>query len=218
VVAKSNFLAVYAEAHTETLTEANIKAVFRKTGVIPLNHDVVTEDMMAPSLESSSQGTLPIQQSSPVKLMAGMITDYMDYQCLQTMPMDMDLPSIDPTSSSPAPFFMCSAVDNLPSTSAAFLVTSSPLKSTSAPPAFKPYTISPVKHGSRYSHLFEHAPRTTQEAELMLALQESEGRNNSRKQSMIEMQASTVLAGMYNNRTQSQLQAVEERKRRKTGN
>ncbi|KAJ7364677.1 hypothetical protein DFH08DRAFT_682107 [Mycena albidolilacea] len=105
---------------------------------------------------------------------------------------------------------MCGTVDNLPLTSAAFLVTSSLLKSTSAPPTFKPYTISPIKHGSRYSHLFEHAPRTTQEAELMLALQESEGHNNSRKQSMVEMQASTMLVGMYNNCTQSQLQAVEE--------
>jgi hypothetical protein len=35
---------------------------------------------------------------------------------------------------------------------------------------------------------------------------------------MLEMQASTVLAGMYNERAQSQLQAAEERKRRKTGN
>jgi hypothetical protein len=51
VVSKSNFLAIYAEAHTKTLTESNIKAAFCKTGVIPLNHDVVTADMMAPSLE-----------------------------------------------------------------------------------------------------------------------------------------------------------------------
>jgi hypothetical protein len=34
---------------------------------------------------------------------------------------------------------------------------------------------------------------------------------------MLHMQASTVLSGMYNERAQSQLQAVEERKRRKTG-
>jgi hypothetical protein len=40
VITKSNFLAVYAEAHLETLTEANIKAAFRKTGVIPFNRDV----------------------------------------------------------------------------------------------------------------------------------------------------------------------------------
>ncbi|KAJ7229204.1 hypothetical protein GGX14DRAFT_346894 [Mycena pura] len=111
---------------------------------------------------------------------------------------------------------MRSAVDGLASTSASFLVASSPLQSTSAPPAFKPYTISPIKNGSRYSHLFDHTPQTAQETELMLALEESEGRDNSRKRSMVQMQASTVLAGMYSNRAQTQLQAAEERKRRKT--
>ncbi|KAJ7226500.1 hypothetical protein B0H12DRAFT_1030463 [Mycena haematopus] len=113
---------------------------------------------------------------------------------------------------------MCTAVDSLSSTSASFLVSSSPLQSTSAPPAFKPYTISPIKGESRYSHLFERAPRTAQEAELISALRESEGRDNGRKRSMVEMQASTVLAGLYNSRAQSQLQAAEERKRRKMGN
>lgn len=52
----------------------------------------------------------------------------------------------------------------------------------------------------------------------MLALQESEGRDNGRKRSMLQMQASTVLAGMYSNCAQTQLQAGEDRKRRKTGN
>ncbi|KAJ7116134.1 hypothetical protein C8R43DRAFT_902513 [Mycena crocata] len=113
---------------------------------------------------------------------------------------------------------MRTAVDSLGSTSASFLTSSSPLKSTSVPPAFKPYTISPIKSQSRYSHLFNEAPKTTREAELMLALQESEGRDNARKRSMLEMQALTMLAGMYNERAQSQLQATEERKRRKTGN
>jgi hypothetical protein len=167
VVSKSNFLAVYAEAHLKTLTEANIKAAFRKTGVIPLNRDVVTADMMAPSLESSSHAALPIQQSSPVKLMTGMITDYLDYQRLQTMPMDMDTPSADPSSSPPAPFFMRAPIAGLSTASASFLTSSSPLQSTSAPPGFKSYTISPIKNESRYSHLLNRTPQTAQEAELM---------------------------------------------------
>ncbi|KAJ6466254.1 hypothetical protein C8R45DRAFT_1021014 [Mycena sanguinolenta] len=113
---------------------------------------------------------------------------------------------------------MRTAVNSLASTSASYLVSASPLKSTSAPPAFKPYTISPVKLDSRYSHLFGRVPRTAQEAELTQALQESEGRDNCRKRSMLEMQASTVLADMYSHRAHSQLQGAEERKRRKTGN
>jgi hypothetical protein len=107
VVSKSNFLAVYTEVHQKTLTEANIKAAFRKMGVIPLNHDVIMEAMMAPSLESSSRSMLPIQQSSPIRLMAGMITDYMDFQQLSAMPTDEDLPLFDHTLSSLAtPLFM----------------------------------------------------------------------------------------------------------------
>jgi hypothetical protein len=85
----------------------NIKAAFWKMGVIPLNRDVIMEEMMAPSLESSSHSVLPIQQSSPIRLMAGMITDYMDFQRLSAMPTDKDLPLFDDTSSSSAtPLFM----------------------------------------------------------------------------------------------------------------
>ncbi|KAK7007310.1 centromere protein B [Favolaschia claudopus] len=173
--------------------------------------------MMAPSLESSSRGTLPIQQSSPVRAMGDMIRDYLDYQHLQTTPMDEDSPVIDPPASLAPPLFMRTAVETLSTTSASFLTSSSPLQSTSAPPAFKPYTISPIKHESRYTSLLSRPPQTAAEAELMLALQESEGRDNKRKLSMVNMQASTILAGMYTNRAQSQVQAAEERKRKKGG-
>ncbi|KAJ7351483.1 hypothetical protein DFH08DRAFT_694672 [Mycena albidolilacea] len=112
---------------------------------------------------------------------------------------------------------MHAAVDSLSTTSASFLTSSSPLKSMSAPPAFKPYTISPIKAESRYSGLFHHTPRTAQEAELLEALQESENRDMGCKRSMLEMQALTVVAGIYNSKAQSQLQAAEQRKRHKTG-
>jgi hypothetical protein len=79
-VDKTNFLAIYAEAHLKTLISENIRSAFRKTGVIPLNPNVITEAMMAPSLETSIRGTLPIELPSPIKTMAGMIRDYLDYQ------------------------------------------------------------------------------------------------------------------------------------------
>jgi DDE superfamily endonuclease len=84
VVDKTNFLAVYAEAHAKTLTPENIKAAFRKTGVIPFNPDVVTTDMMAPSQETSTRAAVPIQQSGPIKTMSEMIIDYLDYQRITT--------------------------------------------------------------------------------------------------------------------------------------
>ena len=46
----------------------------------------------------------------------------------------------------------------------------------------------------------------------------SENRDSSRKRSMLEMQALTVVARIYNSKGQSQLQAAEQRKHRKTGN
>ncbi|KZP28033.1 CENP-B protein, partial [Athelia psychrophila] len=61
-VAKNTFLAIYGKAHTRALTEETIRAVFRKTGVAPVDRSVMTVAMMAPSLESSCNGNLPLQQ------------------------------------------------------------------------------------------------------------------------------------------------------------
>ncbi|TFK82751.1 CENP-B protein, partial [Polyporus arcularius HHB13444] len=66
-ITKSNFLSVYAKAHTKALSHANVTAAFRKTGVVPFNRAVVTQDMMAPSLESSCRGTLPLPQTTPIR-------------------------------------------------------------------------------------------------------------------------------------------------------
>jgi hypothetical protein len=72
-VDKSNFLEVYTKAHTLALTPENIKAVFCKTGVVLFNPSIITSDMMAPSLESSSKGSLPIPMSSPVHAVSDLI-------------------------------------------------------------------------------------------------------------------------------------------------
>ncbi|KAJ6608877.1 hypothetical protein B0H10DRAFT_2226474 [Mycena sp. CBHHK59/15] len=48
-------------------------------------------------------------------------------------------------------------------------------------------------------------------------MREAENRDNLRKRAMLDMQAATVLAGMYSNRAQSQLQGIEERKQKKRG-
>ena len=60
-VDKMNFLAIYIEAHNKTLTPENIKAAFHKTGVIPFDPDIVTAEMMAPSLAMLMRGTVPVQ-------------------------------------------------------------------------------------------------------------------------------------------------------------
>jgi hypothetical protein len=72
-VTKENFLAIYGKAHKCALTELTIKAAFRKTGLWPFNRDVITPAMMAPSLEMSVRGHLPIAPSTPVRVMTDLL-------------------------------------------------------------------------------------------------------------------------------------------------
>ncbi|EJF65281.1 DDE-domain-containing protein, partial [Dichomitus squalens LYAD-421 SS1] len=72
-VSKRNFLSIYASAHTNTLTANNIRAAFRKTGVVPFNPGVITDTMIAPSLASSSHGVVPLLQTSPVRALTTLI-------------------------------------------------------------------------------------------------------------------------------------------------
>jgi len=65
-VTKLNFLAVYTKAHVRAFTENNIRAAFAKTGIVPYNPNVVTVEMMAPSLETSTTSLLPLGLASPV--------------------------------------------------------------------------------------------------------------------------------------------------------
>lgn len=55
---KTNFISVYSKTHQKALTPETIHASFIKTGVWPFNPNIVTKDMMAPSLVISSVGHL----------------------------------------------------------------------------------------------------------------------------------------------------------------
>ncbi|KIJ18805.1 hypothetical protein PAXINDRAFT_70737 [Paxillus involutus ATCC 200175] len=75
-ISKANFVSIYAQAHLKALTPSNICAVFQKTGAWPFNPDTVTKEMMAPSLEMSSVGQLPLPQTSPVRAISAVIRQY----------------------------------------------------------------------------------------------------------------------------------------------
>jgi hypothetical protein len=212
-VDKTNFLAVYAEAHMKTLTESNIKSAFRATGVIPLNPDIVTTEMMAPSLSTSTRTTVPVQQSSPIRVMSEMVLDYIDSQTIQASANSTENIENVLGPSTSTPFVVRSAVDGLASTSAAFLTSTSPIRSTFAPPTFKPSTISPLRR-PRYTELLAEQVRTLHEQDLRDALVESEARDTVRKEYLVGMQASVVLANLYTSRVQGQLQAAEEKKKK----
>ncbi|KAK0238218.1 hypothetical protein EDD85DRAFT_921551 [Armillaria nabsnona] len=66
-VTKSNFLEIYSIAH-------NIKAAFKKTEVIHLNPNLISEEMMVPSLEMSTKSTMLTLQSSPMHHIISMQT------------------------------------------------------------------------------------------------------------------------------------------------
>jgi len=61
----------------EAFTPENIKTAFRKTGVHPFNPSVITQDMLAPSKETSIESHLPAKKTTtePVMIIAEMLHD-----------------------------------------------------------------------------------------------------------------------------------------------
>ncbi|KAI9058893.1 CENP-B protein, partial [Trametes sanguinea] len=66
-VSKENFLAIFAAAWIRAATPETIKSAFAKTGVWPLDREVITADVMAPSRETSYRGVLPLTPPTPVR-------------------------------------------------------------------------------------------------------------------------------------------------------
>jgi hypothetical protein len=224
-VDKTNFLSVYAQAHTQALSKENIIAAFRKTGIVPLDRNVVTDEMLAPSTTSSSKGFLPIRQASPVRVMEDMIHRQLAREAAisqndaeeDASPEETRLhPSdcvVPPQISTPVRV----AINTLASTSAAFLVSKTPPSSRVNPPRFTPYTVSPLKR--RQEPILDDEPQTEREVALIQALREADERDTWRKRAMIGMQATTVLQGMYIAKVQGHLEEHEKRAaKKKSGN
>ncbi|KIK82136.1 hypothetical protein PAXRUDRAFT_154461, partial [Paxillus rubicundulus Ve08.2h10] len=72
-VTKQTFISVYGKAHQKVLTPELIRTAFAATGVWPFNPDIVMKEMMAPSLETSSQGCLPLPVPGPVRAVTALI-------------------------------------------------------------------------------------------------------------------------------------------------
>lgn len=70
-VTKDIFMMLYSKAHKKAFTPKLIKTAWQKSGVIPLNPDIIKASAFKPSLETSNQaGTLPLAHipSTPVRL------------------------------------------------------------------------------------------------------------------------------------------------------
>ena len=150
-VDKTNFLAVYAEAHFQALLKENIIAAFRKMGIVLLNRDVITDEMLAPSTTSSSRGFLPIPQASPVRVMEDMIHRQLAREAATLEDgaeedSDGESASLSEQVGSPRISTLVHvAINEIASSSAAFLVSKTPPHSRAKPPRFTPYTISLIK-------------------------------------------------------------------------
>lgn len=66
-VTKSDFAGVFGAAFLRAFTEDAVKAAFAATGVHPFNPDAITEKQMKPSLPTSTKGSFPLPQTSPVR-------------------------------------------------------------------------------------------------------------------------------------------------------
>ena len=65
-VGKGDFAGVFGRAYLHAFTPEAVKAAFAATGVHPFNPDVITEKRLQPSLPTSTRGSFPITQPSPV--------------------------------------------------------------------------------------------------------------------------------------------------------
>ncbi|KAJ7127468.1 hypothetical protein C8R43DRAFT_832917, partial [Mycena crocata] len=104
-------------------------------------------------------------------------------------------------------------INSLSTTSAAFLVSSSPVQSSSTPPRLPPIVISPEK--AMNTALLTVEPTTALERELQAALREQQDKNRIQKSQLVAMQSALVLNGAYCDLVRGQLAAQEAKKNRK---
>jgi hypothetical protein len=218
-VNKENFLAIYGAAHIRALTPEIISTAFRKTGVWPYDPGVITPAMMAPSLETSCEATLPIVPPTPVQLLTNLIRKVSEPaevvesasapNAAQHMPNSDAGPNM---THSPVK----AALDNLKSTTAGFVISSSPIRSRSHLPIAPMARITPKRRpGTRYPELLNVEPETDREGLLQRALHRTEAREARHEGHVIAIQASLVLMQKYCDRVRSQLESHEKKTKKR---
>ncbi|KAJ7910749.1 hypothetical protein B0H13DRAFT_1876468 [Mycena leptocephala] len=187
---------------------------------------------MAPSLETSFRGNLPVPPITPVRVMTDMLYRVRERAKKARVegdtddePHSPDSPTPQPDNPSPPrrrvpdpspdPFAtpVKNAIISLRTTSAALLTTSSPVQSSSTPPRLPPTVTSPEK--VRNTGLLSVPPTTALERELQAALREQQTKNKAHKSQMVAMQSALVLNGAYCDLVRSQLAAQEEKSKKK---
>lgn len=225
-MSKENFLIVYGRAHLHALTPNLIRTAFRKTGIIPFNHNVISKEAVAPAKEISAEGYLPVVTDLEIQKLA----DALQWCTLRDASASDSSKQTDggasrsggeerqALSSQSGTGELSSALgaeqlrDMLLSGHFAHLVLSEPLVSTDPIPSFQ---LNPI-HGTP-PVLPNFEPKTTMEKNLLLLLWESEGCKAALQAWLRKAQASNVLNQLYCNRLHSQLAFTEEKNKKVKG-
>ncbi|KAJ3885936.1 hypothetical protein GG344DRAFT_58369 [Lentinula edodes] len=104
---------------------------------------------------------------------------------------------------------VANSLSRLSSTSASFLVSSSPIRSTSHLPQLTTTLISPPRN--RDAQLLAHKPKTEYEAQLQAALLRSNNQINLQNETLRAMQAQNILQNWYAKEIRGQLEYKEEK-------
>lgn len=213
-VCKSNFLRVYGPAHLRAFTPENVKMAFAKTGIYPFNPDVITPTAMNPSIESSRLGDgLPLPQPSPIKVVANLLKRRHELQNTASNQLNRAaFPShstisdenIDPVLLAESQ----AALQDLSQTSAAFLVSQSPIKASAPVPFHLPPQLPPPIPVP--NDLLSHVPSNLFEERMQEMLITYIKLATEQYATIARLQANLVLQNVYCERLRSQLNAKEK--------
>lgn len=142
-------MAVYAKAHTCTFTKGNIRAAFAKTEILLTNPSIITVKMMAPSLKTSMTSLLLLRLASPICKIVDLISHHkaQKRKCQETDSEETEWPQSEQGAAGswgPPPYTpMWHGLASLVTTSASFLVSSSPILSSATLPCLFTRIITP---------------------------------------------------------------------------
>ena len=203
---KENFLQIYGTTHLKVLQPDLIQTVFRKTGIVPFNQDVVTPDMMAPSCDTSYKVFTPIFPSMPIRIVTDLLVDVIQ----PPVNPSEDKASVDNIGHT---FPVRAAFHELRTSSAWFLTSDSPIKSSSEPPDIPALEISPMKPWTERidGQLLTMMMKTPMERKLQEVLLAKHSEAEILKSRVLQLQSGMILQQIYCGQVRRQLAAREKK-------
>lgn len=226
-VSKSNFLQIYGRAHFRALTPENIKTAFRKTGIWPLDRNVISKADMAPSKETSCEAHLPIESSLDVQAVVGLLKkmsladEASAASSGATGGVENNVGSgieelrvegdgvVEQAHDAEA---VRETINQIMNGDMAYLLSSDLVTSESAIP---PMLAAPIPAAPR--RFSGYTPTTPSEIALFAALREAEAREQLLQKRCAELQASNILNELYCGKLRGQLAHKDETKAKGKG-